>query len=130
MRILQLSSAQHFGGGERHLVDLINGLAGRGHEILVAAVRYSPILAEGCIKVSQNFFELSATNPLNLTRAFALRRFVRAHDVEVVHAHMARDYPLAALAVEGGAGARLIITRHVLFPMSKLHRITRRRVAR
>jgi len=43
---------------------------------------------------------------------------------------MARDYPLAAISVGGNAGARLIITRHVLFPMSKLHHITRRRVAR
>jgi glycosyltransferase involved in cell wall biosynthesis len=130
MRILQLSSAQHFGGGERHFVDLTNGLAERGHEILVAVVRDSPILAERSFGVTQNFFELSATNPVNLTKAFALRRFVREHGVEVVHAHMARDYPLAALAVGGDSGARLIITRHVLFPMSKLHRVTRRRVAK
>lgn len=130
MRILQISSAQHFGGGERHFVDLTNGLTERGHEILVAAVRDSPILTELRPSVRQSFFELSPSNPLNLTKAFALRRFVREHAVEIVHAHMARDYPLAALAVGRAAGARLIITRHVLFPMSKLHRMTRRRVAR
>jgi glycosyltransferase involved in cell wall biosynthesis len=67
---------------------------------------------------------------LNLTKAIALRRFVREHAIEIVHAHMARDYPLAALAAGHDDGARLIITRHVLFPMSKLHRITQRRVAR
>ena len=130
MRILQISSAQHFGGGERHFVDLTNGLTERGHEILVAAVRDSPILAELRPSVRQSFFELSPKNPLNLPKAFALRRFVREHAVEIMHAHMARDYPLAALAVGRLGGPRLIITRHVLFPMSKLHRITRRRVAR
>jgi glycosyltransferase involved in cell wall biosynthesis len=129
MRILQISSAQHFGGGERHFVDLTKGLTERGHEILVAALRVSPILAARPT-LTQNFFELSPTNALNLAKAFALRRFVREHAVEIVHAHMARDYPLAALAVGGDGAARLIITRHVLFPMSKLHRITRRRVAR
>ncbi len=129
MRILQISSARHFGGGERHFVDLTKGLTERGHEILIAAVSDSPILAEGLRTASHNFFALSATTPLNLTKAFALRRFVREHAVEIVHAHMARDYPLAALAVGRDSGARLIITRHVLFPMSKLHRITRRRVA-
>ncbi len=130
MRILQISSARHFGGGERHFVDLTNGLTERGHKILVAAVRDSPILTELPSGVRENFFELSPTNPLSLTKAFALRRFVREHAVEIVHAHMARDYPLAALAAGRDGGARLIITRHVLFPMSKFHRITLRRVAR
>jgi glycosyltransferase involved in cell wall biosynthesis len=60
----------------------------------------------------------------------ALRRFVREHAIDIVHAHMARDYPLAALVVGWDGGPGLIITRHVLFPMSILHRITRRRVAR
>jgi glycosyltransferase involved in cell wall biosynthesis len=130
MRILQISSARHFGGGERHFVDLTNGLAERGHEIFIAALRDSPLLAEGRPTVTQNFFELSPTNALNLAKAFALRRFVRERGVEIVHAHMARDYPLAALAVGRDSGARLVITRHVLFPMSNAHRITRRRVAR
>ncbi len=130
MRILQISSARHFGGGEQHFVDLINGLTKRGHTILVAAIDDSPIFAEGRVTATQNSFELSPTSALNFTKAIALRRFVRENAVEIVHAHMARDYPLAALAVGGDESARLIITRHVLFPMSKLHRITRRRVAR
>jgi glycosyltransferase involved in cell wall biosynthesis len=43
---------------------------------------------------------------------------------------MARDYPLAAYAVRGNKGARLIVTRHVLFPLSRLHRITLSKAAR
>ena len=130
MRILQISSARHFGGGERHFVDLTNGLAESGHELFVAATPESPILAELRQKVSQNFFELSPSNALNLAKAISLRRFAREHAIEIVHAHVARDYPLAALAVGWNGGARLVITRHVLFPMSKLHRITQRRVAK
>jgi glycosyltransferase involved in cell wall biosynthesis len=130
MRILQISSARHFGGGERHLVDLISELANRGHEVFVAAVADSPILAELPRGVSENLFELSSSNVLNYTKALALRRFARERDVEIVHAHMARDYPLSALAVGNRSQARLIITRHVLFPMNKLHRLTRGRVSR
>src|SRR5262249_12881394 len=129
MRILQISSARHFGGGERHFVDLINHLASRSHEVFVATLARSPILPELSPKAAQDFFELSSSNALNYTKAFAVRRFVREHDIEIVHAHMGRDYPLAALAVGGKSNARLIITRHVLFPMNKLHRITRGRVA-
>ncbi len=36
LRILQISSAQSLGGGERHLADLANGLVVRGHEVYVA----------------------------------------------------------------------------------------------
>jgi glycosyltransferase involved in cell wall biosynthesis len=43
---------------------------------------------------------------------------------------MARDYPLAAYAVRGSLGARLIVTRHVLFPLNRLHRITLSKAAR
>ena len=130
MRILQISSARHFGGGERHFVDLTNGLTERGHDIFVAVIPSSPILAELRPRARQSLFELSSSNPLNFTKAMALRRFVREHAIDIVHAHMARDYPLAALVVGWDGGPGLIITRHVLFPMSKLHRITRRRVAR
>jgi glycosyltransferase involved in cell wall biosynthesis len=37
---------------------------------------------------------------------------------------MARDYPLAAYAVRQNKEAKLIVTRHVLFRLSRLHRIT------
>lgn len=43
---------------------------------------------------------------------------------------MARDYPLAAYAARKNPDSRLIITRHVLFPLSRLHRITLSRAAR
>jgi L-malate glycosyltransferase len=130
MRILQISSARHFGGGERHLVDLISELAKRGHDVFVAAVAGSPILAQLPATISTNLFELSSSNALNYAKTFGLRRFARERDVDIVHAHMARDYPLAALAVGDKSGARLVITRHVLFPMNQLHRLTRGRVSR
>ena len=44
MKILQISSAKNFGGGEKHLVDLVKGLQKRGHEIFLALPNESPIL--------------------------------------------------------------------------------------
>ena len=43
---------------------------------------------------------------------------------------MARDYPLAAYAGRRNPDAQLIVTRHVLFPLNRLHRFTLSRVAR
>ena len=53
---------------------------------------------------------------------------MRANQIEIVHAHIARDYPLAAL-VAGRGKARLVLTRHVLFPLRRIHKLTLRRVA-
>ena len=43
---------------------------------------------------------------------------------------MARDYPLAAYAVRRNPGARLIVTRHLLSPLNRLHQVTLAHVSR
>ena len=58
-----------------------------------------------------------------------LTQFVRDNQIEIIHAHVARDYPLAALAA-ARTDARLVLTRHVLFPLNRIHKLTLRRVAR
>src|SRR6185436_9955826 len=129
MRILQICSAREIGGGERHLADLANNLATRGHEILAAIAPGSPLRFELSSLASENMIEMPMRNALSLRSGMRLARLVRERRIEVVHAHIARDYPLAALAA-GRSGARLVLTRHVLFPLSKIHRLTLRRTTR
>ncbi|HSS21947.1 MAG TPA: glycosyltransferase family 4 protein [Pyrinomonadaceae bacterium] len=124
MRILQISSAQSLGGGERHLADLANGLADRGHEVHVALRAKSPLIRELQSVPGQNIHTLPLRNALDAKSARDLARLVKQHEIQIVHAHMARDYPPAAYAARRNATARLIITRHVLFAMNRLHRIT------
>jgi L-malate glycosyltransferase len=112
------------GGGERHLADLANGLAGRGHEVYLALRPNSPVVAE-LKKIGNEYVTtLSLRNSLDAKSARELSKLVRKHQIQIVHAHMARDYPLAAYAVRQNRDARLIVTRHVLFPLGRLHRIT------
>jgi len=129
MKILQLCSARQLGGGEKHLADLANGLAGRGHDVFAAVSPSSPLLAELRSVPKQNTVELPMRNSLNVASGVNVTRFVRQHEIEIVHAHVARDYPLAAF-VARRAGARLVLTRHVLFPLNRIHRLTLRRTAR
>ncbi len=68
-------------------------------------------------------------NVLSLGSALRLSRYVREHEIQIIHAHVARDYPLAALATRRSQ-ARLVLTRHVLFPLGKIHHLTLRRTAR
>jgi L-malate glycosyltransferase len=130
LRILHISSAQAFGGGERHLVDLVKGLSKRGHDLFVALRPKSPLLAELTCLSPSNFLELPLRNALDAKSSTRLSHFVANERIEIVHAHMARDYTLAAYAVRRNSTARLIITRHVLFPLSRLHRFTLSHAAR
>jgi L-malate glycosyltransferase len=129
MKILQICSARQLGGGEKHLADLANGLACRGHDVYAAVIPSSPLLAELSSVPTRNIVEVPMRNSLNVATGLKLARFVRQHEIEIIHAHVARDYPLAALAARR-AGARLVLTRHVLFPLHRIHRLMLRRTAR
>src|SRR5258706_15986230 len=98
MKILQICSARQPGGGEKHLADLANGLARRSHEVFVAVSPASPLLAELPAVPEQNIVVLPMLNALNVSTALKLSRFVRQHKIEIVHAYVSRDYPLAAFA--------------------------------
>jgi glycosyltransferase involved in cell wall biosynthesis len=130
LRILHISSARSLGGGERHLADLANALARRGHEVYAALRPRSPLGAELTEVPAENIFAVRLRNALDLGSAHALARFVRARRIEVVHAHVARDYPLAAMACWRNRRAKLIVTRHVLFRLNRLHTLTLARASR
>ena len=129
MRILQICSARQLGGGEKHLADLANALARRGHDVFAALAPSSPLLSELPAVPKDNIVELRMRNSLNVASALKLAQFACEHQIEIIHAHVARDYPLGAF-VSRRAGAQLVLTRHVLFAMSRIHRLTLRRTAR
>ncbi|HKG47511.1 MAG TPA: glycosyltransferase family 4 protein [Pyrinomonadaceae bacterium] len=128
MKILQVCSVTAFGGGERHLADLSHALADLGHEVYAASVSGSPLWAELSFLPEGRTFALSPRNYLkNLT---GLAAFMRANNIEIVHAHAARDYHLAALAVRLASRARLVLTRHTLFPLRRINKPLLRSAAR
>jgi glycosyltransferase involved in cell wall biosynthesis len=124
VRILHISSARALGGGERHLAGLVCELARRGHEVHVGLATQSPLRKELRALPAQNIFDLNLRNALDVKGALELARVIGERRIDVVHAHMARDYPPAAFAARRNESARLIITRHVLFPLNRLHALT------
>lgn len=128
MRILQVCSARTLGGGERHVAALANALAQHGHQVYVVVAPGSPITSELSSVPAQNVITLRMRNAFDVPSALKLARIIREKEIEIVHAHLARDYPLASLAVR--RFAQLVITRHVLFPLNRLHKLTLSRVAR
>lgn len=122
MRILQISSAKNFGGGERHFVDLCRGLSAGGSEVFAALRVGNDWGGRLSFLTDGNFVRVGLRNSLDVLSARRLAKFIRDNNIEIVHAHLARDYPAASLAVRLAPGARLVLTRHVLFPLNFLQK--------
>ncbi|MDQ3749751.1 MAG: glycosyltransferase family 4 protein [Acidobacteriota bacterium] len=130
MRILQISSAKSFGGGEKHFIDLSRGLKMRGHEIF-AALRPTNEWQEKLDFIPpENILHVSLRNSFGVLSAQKIAEFVREKDIEIVHAHAARDYIPASVACRITKSAKFVLTRHVLFPLKPFHRFALRNLSK
>src|SRR5215218_708961 len=86
MRILHVSSARAYGGGERHFIDLTRGLAARGHEVFAA---FRPTCEwKGRLEYlpAEHLFKVSIRNSFGVLSAMRIADFVRENKIEIVHA--------------------------------------------
>jgi glycosyltransferase involved in cell wall biosynthesis len=130
LRILQLyPKDDYFTGAAIQLRELAQGLARRGHEVVVAT-RPSPIWAAKARELGFTHYALSMTSALDLRSARSLARIVRAHRVQVVHAQKGRARTLAMLAGLFTRMPILVLNRGVSFPLDAFNRLgyTTRRV--
>ena len=105
------------------MVDLSNALSERGHDVYVAIRPRSP-LSRFLKLPTGNIRTFPLRNALDPQSARGLARLVKEKHIDVVHAHMARDYSLAAYAARAKPTPKFFVTRHVLFPLSGIHRRT------
>lgn len=120
MRLLQISSARTFSGSERHFTDLCRGLGQRGHKVY-AALRPTNKWQERLDIEQDRLLHISIRNSFGMFSAKRIARFARENSIDIIHTHVARDY-VAASAAARMADARLVLTRHVMFPMKSFHR--------
>lgn len=129
MRILQISSAKTFGGGERHVVDLCRGLQGRGHEVFAALRPTCQWQARLAFLPSERLMRVSIRNSIGVFSAIKMRDFIREHKIQIVHAHVARDYIPASIACMAAHDAKFVLTRHVMFPLKPFNRFALKNLA-
>ncbi|PYT09659.1 MAG: hypothetical protein DMF60_02115 [Acidobacteria bacterium] len=118
MKILQVCSATDMGGGEVHVAGLVRELANRGHAVYLAVRPDSP-LRDALAGIIASWHEMPLRNSLDLQSARAIAGLVDAHGIDIVHAHMGRDYLVAALACKQTKRARLVLTRHHYLPLKR-----------
>ena len=129
MRILQISSAKSFGGGERHFVDLCRELVRRGHEVFAALRPTNEWQSRLAFLPPGNFLHTSIRNPFGMFSAKRIAGFAEKKAIDIVHAHIARDYLAAGIACRVAKDVKLVLTRHVGRPMKSYHRFALRNVA-
>src|SRR5437764_11644474 len=122
MRILQISSATAFGASERHFVDLCRELALRGHDVFVALRPTNEWQAKLDFLPPENFLRTSIRNSFGMFHARRIAGFVDKNAIDILHAHVARDYVAASIASRSAKSVKLVLTRHVLSPMKSFQR--------
>ncbi len=115
MKILQISSAKTLGGGEQHVIDLTRALIERGHELHLA-VRRNNSLCRVLIDFPIEWHELPLRNALDIFSARQIATIIKENKIDVIHAHVARDYPIAGIATKLSP-AKLFLTRHHFNPI-------------
>ena len=115
MKILQVCSADTIGGGEQHVMDLTRGLIERGHELHVAVRPNSPLQTE-LANAPIHWHEVKLRNAVDVFSAKRLSKLIVENNIEVVHAHVARDYPMTGLATKN-LPVRFFLTRHHFNPI-------------
>ena len=118
MKILQVCSASDMGGGEVHVADLVRSLASRGHAVYLAVRPESP-LREPLAGTIASWHEMPLRNSLDVQSARAIAEIIGSHGIDIVHAHMGRDYLVAALACRHARRASLVLTRHHYLPLKR-----------
>jgi glycosyltransferase involved in cell wall biosynthesis len=122
VRILYISSAKTFGGGERHVVDLAREMTERGHEVFVALRPTNEWQSRLDFLPPERFLHVSIRNSFGMFSAKRIAKFIERNGVDILHAHVARDYLAASIAARSAKKTRLVLTRHVMFPMKSYHR--------
>ncbi len=120
MKILQVCSADSLGGGERHVIDLARAMIERGHELHLAVRSDSPLF-NALADYPIHWYELGLRNALDVISASGLANVIRKNRIDVIHAHVGRDYTCCGVASRMAHSmqipVRFFITRHHFNPI-------------
>ncbi|MEO7083652.1 MAG: glycosyltransferase [Gemmatimonadaceae bacterium] len=115
LRVLHVDTERGWRGGERQAFWLAAELSRRGFGSVVAARTGEP-LAGRALAAGLDVVDCSPASEVDPLAAWKLRRVIRDHRIDVVHAHTAHAVAVAALATIG-TRIPLVVARRVDFKL-------------
>ena len=95
MKVLQLIDSLEAGGAERMAVNLANALLGEVEGSYLCTTRKEGML-KAALQPEVGYLFLNKKRALDLTALLKLRRFIKAHQIDIIHAHSS-SYFIATL---------------------------------
>lgn len=116
MNVLQVaSSLRDWGGIERYVHYLADGLTSRGHGVSVACPPGSPLHQRVNVPVR----EIGISSRWDLRAISAYRRLLRAERFDIAHVHFSPDFLMPVLAARFPGGPKVVLTRHLALRWSR-----------
>lgn len=119
MKILLLSSERGWRGGEVHIFCLAEYLRQYGVEVTIVCRKNSES-HKHCISNNFSYINAGQKNVFDLLSAWKIYRFCKKNRVDIIHAHSSKSFGVAVLAAFiFNFQAKIIFTKHTVFPISK-----------
>lgn len=119
MKILHISSAVSWRGGERQITYLLEGLQNK--KVLTKLLcPEGSALADYCKKNKLPYIMLPKPSGFSLKWAIRVARLIKEEKIDIIHAHDSKSHTVCVLSnTLCGIKAPVIIHRKVLFPVGK-----------
>lgn len=117
LTVLHINTERGFRGGEIQTLHLIKGLKERGHQNILVAQKNSPIINQAN-QASILPIEINMRGEWDLIAALQLRKLIKQHSAEIIHAHTAHSASLALMA-RTGMKIAIVFTRRVTLPIPR-----------
>ena len=124
MNTLHIDEQLGWRGGEQQASYLIGGLARLGHSVVIAGRRGSAFLSHGHNVPIAGRVGAPFRGEVDLWSAWKLARAIRAHDIDIIHAHTSHAHTYACLAGRLAGRGKVVVSRRVDF-VPKTHAINR-----
>jgi glycosyltransferase involved in cell wall biosynthesis len=79
---------------------------------------------------AEKILHVSVRNSFGIFSALKIADFLRENEIEIVHAHVARDYVPASIACLTSTRARFVLTRHMLSPLKPFNKYALKNLSR
>jgi glycosyltransferase involved in cell wall biosynthesis len=78
----------------------------------------------------ENILHVSIRHSFGVLSSMKIADFVRENKIDIVHAHVARDYVPASVACLASKRARFVLTRHMLSPLKPFNKFALKNLSR